>query len=130
MRLVKYMMNNEEKKEILDARQKYKELDAFYNDAYNKANEAYILMIKTIDEQKEKLQKIFDIIDKDSPIFEEMALDIAEDCIENFVHAYFKALSIKTTKTVGNCFIRILKAMFFVGYKDSYINKMREILKN
>ena len=59
-----------------------------------------------------------------------MALDIAEDCIENFVHAYFKALSIKTTKTVADCFIRILKAMFFVGYKDSYLNKMREILKN
>ena len=130
MRLVKYMMNNEEKNEMLVARQKYKELDDFYNNSYNKANEAYLLLIKTIDEEKEKLQEIFEIIDKNSPIFEEMALDIAEDCIENFVHAYFKALRIKTTKTVGNCFIRILKAQFFIGYKNSYINKMREILKN
>ena len=130
MRLVKYMMNKEEKNEMLVARQKYKELDVFYENIHNKANEVYILVIKTADEEKEKLQKIFDIIDKNSPIFEEMALDIAEDCIENFVHAYFKALSIKTTKTVGDCLIRILKAQFFVGYKDSYINKMREILKN
>ena len=130
MRLVKYMMNNEEKKEMLIARQNYKELDDFYNDAYNKANKAYLILIKTIEEEKEKLQEIFDIIDKDSPIFEEMALDIAEDCIKNYVHAYFKALNIKTTKTVGNCFIRILEAMFLIGYKDSYINKMRKILKN
>lgn len=130
MRLVKYMMNNEEKKEMLVARQKYKELDDFYDGIYNKANEVYILVIKTAYEEKEKLQKIFDIIDKNSPIFEEMALDIAEDCIENFVHAYFKVHSIKTTKNVGSCFIRILKAQFFVGYKNSYINKMREILKN
>ena len=130
MRLVKYIINNEEKNEMLVARQKYKELDVFYEDIHNKANEAYILMIKIIDAEKEKMQKIFDIIDKNSPVFEEMSLDIAEDCIENFVHAYIKKLKIKTTKTVDNCFIRILKAMFFVGYKDAYLNKMREILKN
>lgn len=126
MFLEKYIFNDNEKAKMLVARQKSKELEFFYNNIYKYTEESYNLYLKTLEEQKENFRELQD---NNPDCFNEKVLEILEDCLEHFVHAFFKTFKIKTTKTVADYFIRLFKTQFFVRFGNSYMDKTKEILE-
>lgn len=123
MKIMSFILNNEEKKEMLEAFEEFEALKNFYKDKYNVINRVMDVVIDIKNKHKKDFYDLYTINHGD---YEDYTLKLAEDGIKMYINSFIKEMEKKPSDAVVMYFIKIFTALFYLYYDIPYLKKMRK----